>query len=76
GVHVFLLDPKTVAEYLQKKLAAAASTYALPGQKVQAAISIQGNMAAAVADALISHFKLDRKYVVVEQKKSKAGSRK
>ncbi|CBZ50690.1 gm12258, related [Neospora caninum Liverpool] len=74
GVHAFLLEPKTVAEYLQKKLAAAASTYALPGQKEQNAIAIQGNMASAVAEALVAHFKLDRKYLVIEQKKPKSGS--
>ncbi|PFH32338.1 translation initiation factor sui1 protein [Besnoitia besnoiti] len=73
GVHAFLLDPKTVAEYLQRKLASAASTYAPPGQKEQNGIIVQGNMATAVADALVSHFKLQRKYLLVDQKKPKSG---
>ena len=37
----FLLEPKAVAEFLQKKLAASASVYAPPGAKTSSAVCVQ-----------------------------------
>ncbi|OEH76435.1 translation initiation factor sui1 protein [Cyclospora cayetanensis] len=67
----FLLDPKAIAEFLQKKLAASASVYAPPGSKTTSAVCVQGNVAGPVADLLISHFGVPKKYVEVATKKPK-----
>ncbi|XP_026194224.1 uncharacterized protein LOC34621297 [Cyclospora cayetanensis] len=69
----FLLDPKAIAEFLQKKLAASASVYAPPGSKTTSAVCVQGNVAGPVADLLISHFGVPKKYVEVATKKPKSG---
>ncbi|KAL8431839.1 hypothetical protein ACSSS7_005014 [Eimeria intestinalis] len=69
----FLLDPKTVADFLQKKLAASASLYAPPGAKATSAVCVQGNVAGPVAELLISHFGIPKKYIEVEIKKPKSG---
>ncbi|KAL8271701.1 hypothetical protein Esti_004377 [Eimeria stiedai] len=69
----FLLDPKTVADFLQKKLAASASLYAPPGAKTTSAVCVQGNVAGPVAELLISHFGIPKKYIEVEIKKPKSG---
>lgn len=37
----FLVEPKTLAEFLQKKLAASASLYAPPGSKAVNAVCVQ-----------------------------------
>lgn len=71
----FLLEPKTVAEFLQKKLAASASVYAPPGSKVTSAICVQGNVGGAVGELLVSHFRIPKKYVEVETKKTKTAGR-
>ncbi|KAL8452520.1 hypothetical protein Emag_002309 [Eimeria magna] len=68
----FLLDPKTVADFLQKKLAASASLYAPPGVKTTSAVCVQGNVAGPVAELLISHFGIPKKYIEVEIKKPKS----
>ncbi|CDJ67460.1 hypothetical protein, conserved [Eimeria necatrix] len=69
----FLVEPKAVAEFLQKKLAASASVYAPPGSKVVSAVSVQGNVARPVAELMISHFGIPKKFVEVELKKPKKG---
>ncbi|CDJ48998.1 Gm12258, related, related [Eimeria brunetti] len=67
----YLVDPKILAEFLQKKLAASASLYAPPGCKVTNAVCVQGNMAKQVADLVTSTFGIPKKFVEVELKKQK-----
>ncbi|CDJ57420.1 hypothetical protein EMWEY_00008380 [Eimeria maxima] len=68
----FLVEPKTLAEFLQKKLAASASVYAPPGTKVTSGVCVQGNVARQVADLLVSQFGIPKKFVEIDTKKPKS----
>eukprot|EP01071_Lankesteria_metandrocarpae_P000516 Lankesteria_metandrocarpae@DN106_c0_g1_i1.p1 len=67
----FYIDSKVLSECLSKRMASSSSVYALPGQKKQQGVSVQGKVGDGVVEVLQEEFGLERNLVSLLRTKKK-----